>query len=162
MPRIPRQPQHVNADFVLIRTPSQKRARKAGQATRLFEKAAHSAQQLMTEIKTGSPDYSKVSPLAAVGMFIIMHTYVYSVEPAELRDRDALLGASSAARRILSADFGGQLEYLCDFVRWTWAREKKTFATRTTDFRVSWRYQFCSKALLTDYKIAISRQAKFG
>lgn len=162
MPRIPRQPQHVNADFVLIRTPAQKRARKTAQSTKMFEQASHSAQQLMTAIKAGSVDYTKVSPLAAVGMFIIMHTYVYSVEPAELRDRNVLLGASSAARRILSFEFGGQLEYLCDFVRWTWAREKKLFAVRTHDFRVSWRYQFCNKGLLTDYKIAISRQAKFG
>ncbi len=162
MPRIPRQPKHVNADFVVIRTPAQKRARKSVQATKMFEQASHSAQQLLTSIKDGSVDYTKVSPLAAVGMFIFMHTYVYSVEPAELRDRNVLLGASSAARRILSFEFGGQMQYLCDFVRWTWACEKKTFATRSSDFRIGWRYQFCSKALLTDYKIAIPKQAKFG
>lgn len=162
MPRINRYSQHVNAEFVGVRSPAKTRARKVVLANKLFDSAAHSAQKLLTAIKAGAVDYSNTSPLAAVGMFIIMHTYVYSVEPAELRDRNALMGASSAARRILSHDFGGQMEYLCDFVRWTWAREKKHFANRTNDFRIGWRYQFCSLSLLTDYKIAISRQAKFG
>lgn len=158
MTRIPREPQHINADFVCSRPPRKPRAMSSA---RTFETAMRNAQQFLAAVKDGSVDYTQVVPLTVVGLFILMHTWVYEVEPIELRDRKVMMFASSAVRRLI-ADFGGDIRETMEFVRWTWAREKKSFAKRETDFRIGWRYQFCSKALITDYRIVVTKAARIA
>jgi hypothetical protein len=152
-------------EFVIVRTPAQRKAREKakGDASGLLGKALRDAQQLLLAMKQGSVvDYATVGSSAVVGFFCMTHSLVYGVEPAELRDRNNYMGAISGIRRLLQQEFNGDISQVFEFVRWTWQREKRQFQTRQGDFRVGWRYQFCSKALLTDYRIAVAKQVKIG
>lgn len=164
MPRIPRYPAPTNDAFLPV-PGKPKPVRKPPSAAKRYATAMRIAKQLLEEQRqNGHPDLSQAGPLGVIGMFILMHLAVYKVEPEDLLEPNAMNGASSAVRRLIEQEFGGHIEYVFEFVRWTWARERKQFATRPPDntFRISWRYQFCSKNLLTDYKVALSRQVGFG
>jgi hypothetical protein len=153
-------------EFVVVRTPAQRKAREKakGDASALLGKALRDAQQLLLAMKQKgvTVDYTAVGPSAVIGFFCMTHSLVYGVEPAELRDRNNYMGAISGIRRLLQQEFNGDIAQVFEFVRWTWQREKRQFQTRQGDFRVGWRYQFCSKALLTDYRIAFVKQVKIG
>lgn len=162
MPRIPRYPAPTN-DAFLPQGP--RKPKRPPSASKRYATAMRLARQLLEEQRaSGHPDFTSAGPLGVIGMFILMHLAVYKVEPADLLEPNAMNGASSAARRVIDHEFGGKIEYVFEFVRWTWQRERKQLETRppTNTFRINWRYQFCSKALLTDYKVALSRQVGFG
>ena len=91
-------------------------------------------------------------------LYAWLHRTTYGVEAQELL---ADMGkASAAAGNMLRHQFGGNVDRALAFLRWTWAREKAQVAKRANDFRIGWRYQFGSGALMTDYRIALSRKGK--
>jgi len=151
---------HPNADFLLGAIPSPKKASKKSRpsAAKRYDMAVRDAQIAIDEVTAGTLDFAAIGPRAVVGLFIVLHTKVYGVEPSELRDGREMDGASASARRLVEVDFGGRIDWALDFVRWTWAREKRQFATRTSDWRLSWRWQFTSKSSVTDYRIAMSKK----
>jgi hypothetical protein len=149
---------HVNAAFLDDATPTRtKKSKKPGRATRRYANAKRDAQIALDDAKAGRTDFSGTPPGAVVGLFVLLHAAVYGVEPEELIEGVAFGAAMSAVRRLIEIEFGGRIEYALDFVRWTWARERRQFPGRTSDWRIGWRWQFCSKSLLTDYRIVMAK-----
>jgi hypothetical protein len=66
-------------------------------------------------------------------------------------------GATSAAKRLVTVEFSGRIDWALDFVRWTWRKEAKQFPTRKSDWRIGWRWQFAGRSGVTDYRIAMSK-----
>lgn len=156
--RIPRHPElqgHVNAEFLAGAKPTPKRARVS--SAKRYKDAVHEALEAIKATQAGTHDYSALSHRAVVGLFILLHSQVYGVEPEDLLDGHAMDGAMSAARRMVEEDFAGRLDCALEFVRWTWKREKRQFPGRPSDWRITWRWQLASKSLMTDYRIAMSK-----
>lgn len=109
-------------------------------------------------VKAAGEDAAKwktFKPKHFVWLYAHLHETIYGALPLELLENYQL--ACLAAGRCIR-EFGGDVEKALDFVRWTWRREKAVHPTRTSDFRVGWRYQFTSAALMTDYRIFLSKQ----
>ncbi len=131
-----------------------KKARTSHRAA--FERAMDSARELVNH-GTLSDDRRLL-----VGLYAISHETVYGAVPQEL-ERDFMAARSSAAK-LIRDEFEGNIAAAIHFVRWCWsreqARERKRKATKTqSDFRISWRFQFVSRSLLTDYRVEGSRRA---
>ncbi len=156
MTRIPRA---QNAEF-LVATPKPKPRKPPKNADALFEDSMRKAQRFCEAVKNKSVALEDLTPQTVVGLYIMLHTWIYGCEPTELRKRTELLGAFSAARRLIGTEFGGAIDQVFEFVRWTWAREKIQLQNRDGDWRVTWRYQFSSAKLLTDYRVFILRSTK--
>jgi hypothetical protein len=152
-------PDHVNAEFLAGAKPTPLKADKKTRpsAGRRYAAAVRGAQIAIDEVASGTTNFAGLDYRAVVGLFILMHAKIYGVEPLELQDGREMDGAMSSARRLVDSDFGGRLDYALDFVRWTWARERRQFANRQSDWRIGWRWQMTSRALVTDYRVAMSK-----
>ena len=143
------------------RTPSERRTRDRRRGARSYDAALLEAREVIGAFKKqGEAALKDLRPATLVGMYAAFHERVYGVAPAELREPNAMLAASSAAARMLRA-FGGDSAMAAELVRWTWARELRRKKSRDADgvpttFRLSWRIQF-SAALETDFRVAMSK-----
>lgn len=101
-------------------------------------------------------DWEKFRPKDLVALYAILHERVYGVLPLEVLPhyKDALLAAGSLVKR----EFKGSTPATIDFIQWTWKRAAARAGN--SDFRIGWRYQFRSAALLTDYRVYLSRKGK--
>lgn len=107
-----------------------------------------------------SSGYDSMGPEHLVATYAIMHEHVYGIEAGEVSEEFGL--ALRAARKVARAV--GSSSKVIAFMRWAWAREKRSEERRSTsreadDFRISWKYQFSMK-LLTNYRIWQSRRGK--
>ena len=98
-------------------------------------------------------------PKHLVGLYVVLHENVYKVLPEELLG-DVWPGAVSAAKKL--ADELGGLETAVEFLRWVWTRERARERKREPgdSFRIGWRLQFVSRALVTDWKVDRARGAR--
>lgn|GEM_PF-6952386 len=97
-----------------------------------------------------SGDWLTATPEHVVALYAWLHTNIYGADPLDLFQGDALVGASSACRKLLKDEFKGDTKALVRFVAWCWSRERNRPCTR----RITWRLQFVSRALLVDYRVA--------
>lgn len=109
-------------------------------------------------------DFSGAEPRHVVALHAMLHAEIIGVEEADL-DGESFLGAVSAARKLCTDAFGGQVRELVEYVRWAWAREKQREQRRraneqTNAGRLSWRWLFASRSTLTDYRTAQHRSQK--
>lgn len=147
--------------FVRRRTPKEREARERSGSRTKLERALRETQDRMRRFGEGDVTaWDDAGPMALVGLFVFLHTTVYGVAPGELEEGKALLAAASAARRLIT-DLGSPVATV-EFVRWTWARERTRMRRRqdSTDespWRISWRWQFASRSLITDYRVALAR-----
>lgn len=149
---------HPNPDFI---APPTRKREPSPIDNRRFTAAVDGATEFCRAIQNHEGvDAAELRPDTVVGLYILLHKLVYETEPIELRQRKEMMGAASAVKRLITKEFGDQIDQAFEFVRWTWAREKKQFENRDGDFRISWRYQFCSPKLLTDYRVALARSGK--
>lgn len=150
-------PEHPNPEFVAPR----KKRKPSTTDNRLFEYAIQNATEFCIKIQNHEDvDYEELSPATVVGLYCLFHRSIYDADADELRVRNEMMGAVSAIKRLIAKEFGGEIDQVFEYVRWTWSREKQQFAKRDGDFRITWRYQFCSPKLLTDYRVWLSKSAK--
>lgn len=99
-----------------------------------------------------------------VGLYAAMHERVYGALPIELNHD--WLAATSAARKMLREEFGESPALMAEYLRWSFAREKKRegrrqFAEKSgSGWRVGWRYAFVQRSMLTDYRVEVKRLEK--
>ncbi|HOA00826.1 MAG TPA: hypothetical protein PKI27_00810 [Dermatophilaceae bacterium] len=117
---------------------------------------AHATPAMEEMRRTGNWTEAKGKHLVA--LYVWLHTEIYHVEPAELFTEETMLAAIGAADRLVKGEFGGDAKRCVEFMAWSWARVKRsTTAGRDTDWRLTWRAQFGSKAMLTDYRVDVVR-----
>lgn len=103
-----------------------------------------------------------------VALYAYLHEQVYGVAADELVKAPLeWLGAVSAATKLLREEFGDQAPAAVEWVRWVWKREKAGCDRRakvgeTSDFRIGWRYMFCRRGLLVDYRRAVASAKERG
>lgn len=148
--------------FVVVRTALQKKPRKSSPSPKpQLRRAITDATDYLNRFKEGEKDiWKQATPRVLVGLYCVFHHHVYGVDPEELAEGKALLGAVSAAKRLIAADFAGNVQMAVEFVRWTWAREAAQLKRngRSGDWRISWNYQFCAARLMTDYRVVLARE----
>ncbi len=108
-----------------------------------------------------SSDWSRATPKNIVALYCWCHEHVYGVRPGELNNAKSWLAACAMAKRLATNEFDGDLTKLVGFLRWTWAREKRTEKWRRSHLdgggrRMRWRLQF-SRDLVTDFRIFLRR-----
>jgi len=119
----------------------------------MYDRAKEEGENVWTEAK----------PRHLVGLYAKLHESVYGVLPIEV-DGVAFAGAVSAARTMLDREFEGDVLKMLGFMRWVWSRERWREADRRRrggegrDYRVGWRLQFASRALFTDWRVALMRE----
>lgn len=106
-------------------------------------------------------DFASAKPTHLVALYEWCHERVYGVVPAELTPK-VWRGAMFAAARMLKDEFSGDVQAMVAFVRWVWRREQVRERRRregadASSFRISWRLQFVTKHLITDYRIDLAR-----
>lgn len=107
-------------------------------------------------------------PKHLVALYAWLHERVYAVPPEDLtRDPLAWLGAVSAATKLLREEFGGEPVRAVAWVRWVWVREKRTEDRKRaggdeSTFRIGWRYMFCKRSLVVDYRRALAQAKERG
>lgn len=113
----------------------------------------------VTEIHT-SREWHRAQPRHFVALYAWLHEQVYGVKPVELEKEWA--GAVSAARALLKNEFAEDPTRMMTFMQWVWAleriAEKKRDASNT--FRIGWKWQFVSRALVSNYRVAMTRAGK--
>lgn len=98
-------------------------------------------------------DWSAAKGKHLVALYAWLHQSIYHVEPAELFQEKAMLCAIGSVDRMVAAEFGGDAKRCVEFIAWVWSREKKSITGRDVGRRITWRLQFVSKSLLTDYRV---------
>lgn len=112
--------------------------------------------------------WQKAEPRHLVALYAYLHEQVYGVAPEELtRAPLEWLGAVSAATKLLREEFGDDPVQAVEWVRWVWVREKRGCDRRakvgeTSDFRIGWRYMFCRRSLVVDYRRALAQAKERG
>lgn len=112
--------------------------------------------KLRVETKTfvDSRDFSRANSGHLVALYAACHVDVYGVEAGELLDPKAWALATIKASRLTNTYFEGSAQKVVDFIRWTWAREKKRGPTAEDVIgprRIGWQLQF-APTLVTDYR----------
>ena len=93
-----------------------------------------------------------------VALYAWLHNEIYGVGAEELGDRNALFAASNAAERMVRDAFGGDTKRAVQFIAWAWARERmREKAGKVSSYRITWRFMFASRSLLTDYRVELVR-----
>lgn len=121
--------------------------------------------------------WAGAEPRHLVALYAYLHGQVYGVAPDELTgDPLAWLGAVSAATKLLKDEFGDgvtiwaslsdeqrteMVRRAVEWVRWVWVREQRGCDRRakvgeTSEFRIGWRYMFCRRGLVVDYRRALA------
>jgi hypothetical protein len=121
-------------------------ARKPKRSTALSAMTIENARLKMEEMRRAD-DWSHASALHLVVLWEWLHEQVYGVRPsmraAEWR------GACFAAGKLLKERFDGKPERMFEFLRWTWAEERRTLAWRRENHRtvtpLGWRLQFSER-----------------
>lgn len=118
-----------------------------------------------TKEMLASGDFSAAEPPHAVALFEQFHTEVYGVAPADLGSKERAY-ACAAARRLLDAQFGGDVDALLEFVAWTWKDQRQKMkwveaSGNVLNFRISWYVQF-SMRQVTDWRVKNHRRAVGG
>ncbi len=100
-------------------------------------------------------------PKHLVALYAWCHRTVYGVSVVSEFDANAWRGAISACRRLV--DELGSVANTVAFIRWVWKRENGREAWRRNNgregSRITWRAQFVSRHLLTDWKLDMRRKA---
>jgi hypothetical protein len=95
-------------------------------------------------------DFSRAGPRHLVALWGWLHEQTYGVAPS-LTSREWVT-AGYAAGTLLARDFGGKVEAMVDFMRWTWAEERRSVKWKRENARpvtpLGWRWQFSSKAVV--------------
>lgn len=109
-------------------------------------------------------DFAKAEARHVVALHAMLHKEILGADEADL-DAEVFLGAVSAAKKLCTEAFGGDVAELVEYVRWAWGREKQREARRraneeTNGFRLSWRWLFAARQTLTDYRVAQHRSRK--
>jgi hypothetical protein len=149
------------ADFVGSapghRKPPKKRPPKTGRTA--LAQAMDEAREMLL-----SGNFAPMQPPQLVGLYAFCHEQVYGVVPADLLDGKNLLGARSAARKMIANEFAGDSARAAKFVCWVWARERERERWRRSQSghqggtgRIDWRSQFVRRALLTDFRLSERR-----
>jgi hypothetical protein len=103
-----------------------------------------------TEEMRASKDFSRAGPRHLVALWAWLHEQTYGVAPS-LHGREWVT-ASFAAGTVLKKDFAGDVDALLEFVRWTWAEERRSVKWKRENGRpvtpLGWRWQFSSKAVV--------------
>jgi hypothetical protein len=111
-----------------------------------------------------SGDWPSATPAHLVELYDWCHEKVYGVASPELNMPDERLGACSAARSLLTKEFGGDSTAAVAFLRWAWAREegreKWARQNQKERGRLAWRTLFSGRGVLGDYRVAAARAAK--
>jgi hypothetical protein len=141
--------------------PKRKPRSAASRSRASFALACEKARAVLKAVSVGDTEVLRqIEPGELVGLYALLHTHVYGVEPGELTEGTAFAAARSAATKLMR-DLGGPLEAV-GFVRWTWKREAMREKRRreegaVTSFRLGWRLQFVSRVLVADYRVAQAR-----
>jgi hypothetical protein len=149
-------------DWVGVATEKRKRVRtKPSQSLKRAVEAVESLYERSRE--EGEEAWRDAKPQHLVGLYARLHLMVYDVLPFEL-EGDAFMGAVSAARKMLSVEFDGDVLRMLEFMRWVWDRERFREGMRRrkaedNGFRLGWRLQFANRSLYTDWRTALVRAA---
>lgn len=113
----------------------------------------------MTEIRTGEA-WHRAQPKHFVALYASLHEHVYGVKPIELAKEWTF--AVSACRKLMKDEFEADPLRFVKFMQWAWASEAKKAKARdaSNTFRISWKFQFVSRGMVTDYRVALVRAGK--
>ena len=154
MRRLKYTPTNAAADALDVQVAQMQPARKRRANGRgIF---ARSVEQAEAYRKAGKWDGASGRHLVA--LYAWLHEQIYGVAAAELLDGDAVLGAISSADKLLRAEFDGDAGRAVKFIAWCWSRERQRETSgRNEGRRVTWRLQFASRCMLTDYRVELLR-----
>jgi len=130
-----------------------KSGKRSGASKRSIDKAMGEARDL---IKAKA---EAATPAQLVALYCICYEDVYGIEPIEMVG-ETWKRACFAAARLVKQEFQGCSGEAMEYLRWTWRREKHREQHRSDDarrWRVTWRQQFVSKSLLSDYRTEMAR-----
>lgn len=155
----------IGAEQIASEPPPKKR-KANGDHSAAVQKNYERALALISEVKQGEQRaVMQIGPEVLVGLYAALHERVYEVLPLELSQD--WLAAVSAARKMLRDEFGDDPIAMAEYLRWSFAREKKrervnraSKALNGTGWRVGWRYAFAKRAMLTDYLREMKRLEK--
>ena len=134
-----------------------KKSKKVGSKKKTIERSLKELKEFIEHAKKGREhQWKEAEAKHMVAFYRMAHASVYGVVPQELEDGQTYLTALSAAKRMLKAEFGGNPQKMAEFIRWVWARERKSEKWRRSNGRetrrVGWRLQFVTRHLMTDYR----------
>lgn len=96
-----------------------------------------------------------------VALFAELHFRVYGLACDELGPKERVY-ATKLANDMLAKDFAGDPRAMAEFVAWLWSREKGREEWRREHGRgggrISWRTQFATRAVLTDFRLEKERK----
>ncbi len=105
-----------------------------------------------------------VKPDHLVALYAIFHRSVYGALPGELAGD--WMAACNAAKKMLKDELDDQAVDMVAYLQWSFAREKKREQRRTAQqdgaWRLSWRWAFLKRELLTDYRVSLQRGSRPG
>lgn len=106
--------------------------------------------QRQCEEMRAAKDFSGAGPRHMVALWFWCHEQTYAIAPA-MTSREWTT-ASFAAGTLLKTHFAGEVESLVDFLRWTWAEEKRNAKWRREHgvaiVPLGWRLQFSAKQVV--------------
>lgn len=107
------------------------------------------------EARAKSGEWDGVNGPILVGLYAMLHVRVYHVRPEELAVQVEFRRAASAAKKILTGHFRDDGDAMVEFMKWSWAREKKRAEwarqQQRDRSRMQWRFMF-SAGMVTDYR----------
>ncbi len=110
-----------------------------------------------------SKDWSRATPGHLVALWAWCHEQVYGVAPEEAGSPAQFGRACMRAGQLVKASFGGNVAQAVEFMRWSWAREKRRHAWRVREGqelrRVGWALQF-SSTLVGDWRVETAGRSK--
>lgn len=102
-------------------------------------------------------EWSDIRPEHLVALYAVCHEDIYGVSAVPELEGEAWYGARSAAASMLRKEFDDDTEAAVEYLRWTWRREQSREKWRRDNGRpggrITWRAQFCSRTMLTEYRI---------
>lgn len=106
-------------------------------------------------------EWGDAQPRHIVGLYIILHTWCYEVAPADMLG-PILMGAMSAAKKLVTDEFGGSVDDAVAYVKWAWRREKERETWRRSKQidgrRLTWRTLLMYREYVTEYRMAVARR----
>lgn len=108
-----------------------------------------------------SSDWDQAKPHHFVGLYVLLHSWCYGVEPAEVMGAVGM-AARSSVDKILRDEFGDDPHQFVHYVKWAWKREKGREKWRRQHGkeggRLTWRSLFQQRFVLTDYRVDQQRK----
>lgn len=113
-----------------------------------------------TKAMMKSDDWSTARPGHLIALYTILHEMVYDIAP-ELKT-DELIQAKQCAGTFLKSKCGGDFTKAVAFMKWVWAKERKTEKWRRenkVDGKIiGWRLILRYPTMWTNYKIGQERR----